>query len=99
MLFGSLGSKAIFHTSRPFIGESILDEALPAIAAFVDAVIGAGEDRAGLGRMDREAVDAALAPQPLLHPPPVLAAIGAEPQPAADRADENREVLGHGVPP
>ncbi len=70
-------------------------EALPAVEALVDAVIGAGENRARLARMHRQAVDAALAPQPAADPLPAVAAIGAGPGAAADGADADREIAGH----
>src|SRR5205807_9614103 len=66
-------------------------EALPAIAALVDAVIRAGEDGARLMRMHGQAEDPALTPQPLHDAAPALAAIGREPQAAADRAGADRE--------
>src|SRR5207244_10622093 len=70
-------------------------EALAAIAALVDAVIGTGEHRARLMRMHTQPEDAALAPQPLHDAPPALAAIGAEPQAAADRAGADRVFACH----
>ncbi len=74
-------------------------EALPAIAALVDPVIGAGENRARLRRMYRQPEHLALAPQPLHDPAPVLAAVAAGPGAAADRADTDRVIARHGVPP
>src|SRR5204862_2559239 len=74
-------------------------EALPAVGALVDAVIGAGEHGARLVRMHRQTEDAALAPQPLHDAPPALAAIGAEPQAAADRAGANGVFACHAFLP
>src|SRR5439155_333311 len=74
-------------------------EALAAIAALVDAVIGTGEHRARLMRMHTQPEDAALAPQPLHDAPPALAAIGAEPQAAADRAGADRVFACHAFLP
>ena len=74
-------------------------KALPAIGAFVDPVIGAGEEGARLFPMHAEGKDPALAPQPLADPPPALAAVRAEPRAAADRPDTDREIACHGFPP
>src|SRR6185437_5916825 len=72
-------------------------EADPAVAALVDAVIGAGEERARLARVDGQPEHAAFAPQPLHHPPPALATVGAQPRAAADRPDADRIILRHRV--
>src|SRR5216684_8218713 len=71
-------------------------EALPAVAAFVDAVIGAGEDRARLLAVHGQPEHSALAPQPLADPPPALAAIRTEPRAAPYRPDADREIACHG---
>src|SRR5229473_2250425 len=71
-------------------------EALPAIAAFVDTVIGAGEDRARLLGVHGQPEHSALAPQPLADPPPALAAIRTEPRAAPYRPDADREIACHG---
>jgi hypothetical protein len=70
-------------------------EALPAVAALVDAVIGAGEHHTRLLRMHGEVEHPALAPQAFADAPPALAAIRAEPGAAADRADADREIACH----
>ena len=50
-------------------------EALAAVEAFVEAVIGAGEDGARLARMRREPVDAAFVAEPAPDPAPAVAAV------------------------
>src|SRR5262249_10298296 len=72
---------------------------LPAVAALVDAVIGAGKDGARLARMHGQPKDPAFAPQPALDALPAVAAIGAEPGAAADRADTDRIIRAHRQPP
>src|SRR5262249_28454990 len=71
-------------------------EALAAVVAAVDAVLGAGKDRAPLGRVVGETIDAAFAPQPAFDPAPALAAVRPDPDPAADPADAERDVGDHG---
>ena len=71
-------------------------EALPAVDALVDAVIGPGKDGARLVRMDGQLEHPAFAPQALADAPPASAAVGAEPGAAANRSDADREIARHG---
>src|SRR6266702_3249476 len=71
-------------------------EALSAVTALVDAVIGAREHRAGLPGMHGQPEDPAFVSQPLADAPPALAAVRAQPSAAPDRPNADREIACHG---
>src|SRR5215467_2311409 len=66
-----------------------------AVLAEVNAVIGAGQDRPRLSRMNREPEYAAFGPKAGPHLPPAFPAIGTDPGAGSDRPDANSEVTGH----
>ncbi len=71
-------------------------EALAAVLAAVNPVIGAGEHRARLARVNGKPEYPAFRPQPRPHLPPALAAVRADPGAGSDGTDANRKIVGHG---